>query len=154
MSTCNTRSETEQLLGCSESRVGRGEPYLSRESIMLTRAFLPTVRKNSNIPKPFVQSRLLTTSTLPPPPPLLCPCSIRLPYPLLSAYAIPRSKNRWTCCVMPATFRSSSAGERAFRSVLRPDGSPIEPVAPPISSNQLYLRTTPMSRGWGDCDTG
>lgn len=33
---------------------------------------------------------------------------------------------------MPATFVSRVAGSRALRSVERPDGSPIDPVAPPI----------------------
>ena len=93
--------------------------------MILTLATFPTVLKNSNIPNPFVQSRLLTTST-PPPPPVPCP------KPLRSAYSSPLSKNLFTWAVIPFTFVSSSSVVKAFRSVLRPEGSPIEPVAPPI----------------------
>jgi len=55
---------------------------------------------------------------------------------------------------MPATFASSVAGSRALRSVDLPEGSPIDPVAPPIykehgfrlSSNQLPPSTSPFIR--------
>ncbi len=47
-------------------------------------------------------------------------------------YSFAREKNRCTWSVMPETFWSSWEGERMGRSVERPEGSPMEPVAPPI----------------------
>lgn len=51
---------------------------------------------------------------------------------------------------MPATLCASSAGLRAFRSVLRPDGSPMEPVAPPIC-RQLMWTSEELTRASAWC---
>jgi hypothetical protein len=54
-------------------------------------------------------------------------------------YAMPRSKKLCTCVAIPWTFSSNSSGERALLSVERPEGSPMEPVAPPIYTCERWF---------------
>jgi len=106
---------------------------LSLANMVLTLAIFPTVLRNSKRDTPWNQSRLLSTFT-PPSSPTSRSTSRSFPLadPRFSAYAMPFRKKRWTWAVIAATFFPNSSCERDFRSLDRPDGSPIEPVAPPI----------------------
>lgn len=109
--------------------------HLSLDSIVDTRAILPIVLKNSNRLTPPVQSRLLTIRTEPSAtkvPPCAVPSRLRV---LDWAKATPRSRKAVSCALIPWTLACKVSGARAFRSVDRPEGSPIAPVAPPICGN-------------------
>jgi|GEM_PF-3647864 len=51
-----------------------------------------------------------------------------------SAFPPPKSRKRSNCFLRAARFRSSVSGSRRFLSFDFPEGSPIMPVAPPITA--------------------
>ena len=99
-----------------------------------TLASFPTSRRKSTMEMCLNHSRLFSTFT----PSCFGGCERGEGYPPRdSMYSVPRTKNRWTCWVIADVFSCSWEEERIGRSVDRPDGSPIEPVAPPIWLHQL-----------------
>ncbi|RUS20897.1 hypothetical protein BC937DRAFT_94088 [Endogone sp. FLAS-F59071] len=96
---------------------------LSLASMVPTRANRPTSPRKSSALIFCVQSALFTTLTS---------TAAVVVTPRFAAYSTPRVKNRSSWARIPRILRSSASAERGIRSVLRPEGSPIEPVAPPI----------------------
>ena len=91
---------------------------------MFTLLWKPTVRKNSRRLRSFNQVILFWTFG----------GAMRSEEPSMRrvVYSMAREKNLWIASVRCATLYSIVSRSESGRSVERPDGSPINPVAPPI----------------------
>ena len=103
----------------------------SRASIVLMVTYLPTSRRNSSTPMSWVQVRLSTRRADPGP--------------------ASKSRKVPSCAPMHSRLRSSSSTSRNWRSLLRPDGSPIIPVAPPTRAIGACPASWNLRRSMIDC---